>query len=395
MAYMSEKIIKEKKMELKENIILQKNTERLDDYFKSHSIVIKAIPDSLLQDIDEGCDDHEILSVREFEEFLNQEMEFWKKNDPNKQLELFSNSRNINHAINRLREAKYLSDNPDNYNIAYVALKESINYVKNSCLYSKTSLADFLITECLDKTIDYIEGVRAGLSSSRRKNAPTTIDGITGFYAALGFLDSLNSSGNYLNIQFQELKKKVAIVNEGYSELERKCVSYEKTMEDIELTFRERLKLKKPAQTWEITENEYKKKAGFWVVMSVLTAVIIIGVLILVLSQLPHLFSANSHWLDIFKNSAIFTIVLSICVYILRFFVKLSTSSFHLSRDAKERHNLAYVYLALIQEGAVSDEERTIVLNALFSRADTGLLKGDSSPTMPANMNDVIKGLTK
>jgi hypothetical protein len=50
-------------------------------------------------------------------------------------------------------------------------------------------------------------------------------------------------------------------------------------------------------------------------------------------------------------------------------------------------------YLALKQDGSVSDKERIIILNSLFSRADTGLLKGDSSPTLPTNVNELLKNL--
>lgn len=58
-------------------------------------------------------------------------------------------------------------------------------------------------------------------------------------------------------------------------------------------------------------------------------------------------------------------------------------SNFHLARDAEEREKLTYMYLALISNGEFNEEERKIVLQSLFSRSDTGLLKEDSSPTMP------------
>ena len=48
--------------------------------------------------------------------------------------------------------------------------------------------------------------------------------------------------------------------------------------------------------------------------------------------------------------------------------------------------------MSLINEGKISDQDRTIVLQALFSRADTGLLKGDSSPTLP---DGILNQLTK
>jgi hypothetical protein len=34
----------------------------------------------------------------------------------------------------------------------------------------------------------------------------------------------------------------------------------------------------------------------------------------------------------------------------------------------------------------VTDNDRSIILQSLFSRADTGLLKEDSSPTMPTSI---------
>ena len=68
-------------------------------------------------------------------------------------------------------------------------------------------------------------------------------------------------------------------------------------------------------------------------------------------------------------------------------------SSFHLARDAEERHTLTFFYLALLKDTEVKDKDRELILQSLFSRADTGLLKEDSSPTMP---NDILsKIITK
>jgi hypothetical protein len=65
-------------------------------------------------------------------------------------------------------------------------------------------------------------------------------------------------------------------------------------------------------------------------------------------------------------------------------------SSLHLSRDAKEREQLTYFYLALIQENAVTDAERELVLRSLFSRSNTGLVKGDDAPEIPPGVADII-----
>jgi hypothetical protein len=60
-------------------------------------------------------------------------------------------------------------------------------------------------------------------------------------------------------------------------------------------------------------------------------------------------------------------------------------SSYHLARDAEERHTLTFFYLALLKDTEVKDEDRNLILQSLFSRVETGLLKDDSSPTMPSD----------
>jgi len=73
--------------------------------------------------------------------------------------------------------------------------------------------------------------------------------------------------------------------------------------------------------------------------------------------------------------------------------MKFMFSNFHLARDAEEREKLTYLYLALISNGQFNEDERKIVMQSLFSRSDTGLLKEDSSPTMPGvnSLFDKIK----
>lgn len=70
-------------------------------------------------------------------------------------------------------------------------------------------------------------------------------------------------------------------------------------------------------------------------------------------------------------------------IFLINLFAKYATSAFHLARDARERYQLTHVYLALRNDKAVEDEDRHIILAALFSRADTGLLRHEGSPALP------------
>ncbi|WP_232115434.1 MULTISPECIES: DUF6161 domain-containing protein [Tenacibaculum] len=87
------------------------------------------------------------------------------------------------------------------------------------------------------------------------------------------------------------------------------------------------------------------------------------------------------------KWSVIYVTFISFLAYGIKALHKVVFSSFHLARDSEEREQLTYFYLALIKEKAVDEKDKNLIMQSLFSRADTGLLKDDSSPTMP---NDIM-----
>jgi hypothetical protein len=135
----------------------------------------------------------------------------------------------------------------------------------------------------------------------------------------------------------------------------------------------------------------YKWKGVFWLIISIIIAVLIIVGLISLIIHTQNLFEENSYWLDLIKDTAMLTVITSIAIYILRISTKLAMSSFHLSRDAAERKQLCHFYLSLIKNNAVSENERALIINSLFSRSDTGLLKGDAAPSMSQNISDLLK----
>jgi Family of unknown function (DUF6161) len=77
----------------------------------------------------------------------------------------------------------------------------------------------------------------------------------------------------------------------------------------------------------------------------------------------------------------------SIGFYLLSQGVKITMSRFHLSIDYEERAQLTNVYLALIKaEENYPTEEKQIILQSIFSRSESGLIKGDFGPVMPNNI---------
>ena len=170
------------------------------------------------------------------------------------------------------------------------------------------------------------------------------------------------------------------------------CEENRKKLQTLERAYGEKLRLEGPAKYWGVFADNYEKRGRNWRnwAMGVAGAFFLFALSLVVV--LPSWFLAPKFTAGSLRGTVMVALVLSILIYFIRLFVKLSTSAYHLSRDARERYQLTHVFLAMIKEGAIHPEDREIILQALFSRADTGLLKTDGSPTMPTGPMGNILG---
>lgn len=158
--------------------------------------------------------------------------------------------------------------------------------------------------------------------------------------------------------------------------------------------YREKLRLEAPAKYWKDRaiklKNESDEYLNWLIKISIYGALILFIILIALGNNFySHIFS--DHILGI-KWSLILITIISIVAFIIRLLARLYMSSLHLSRDAEEREQLTHFYLSLKKDTSIEPEERQLILQSLFSRADTGLLKEDSSPTMPSSFVDKFTG---
>jgi len=164
---------------------------------------------------------------------------------------------------------------------------------------------------------------------------------------------------------------------------------WHQNIENLEHTYKEKLRLEKPAQYWNKAAKKYGIQGGLWVLAIV--ALVVVGII-----NFQELFVTwlQGKEIDIQLNSVqgiiLFGAIAAVYAYLMRVLSRLAFSSFHLMRDAEEREQLTYLYLSLTNEAKVDEKSREIVLQALFSRAETGLLSGESKPTMPG-LNDLFK----
>jgi hypothetical protein len=157
---------------------------------------------------------------------------------------------------------------------------------------------------------------------------------------------------------------------------------------ELEDLYQRKLKLEAPAQYWKTRAVDLKKESTKylnWLIgISVLSAIFLFTLLLSLGNGFYE--TAFSDTLKGIKWSIILITIISFLAFAIKILSKMAFSSLHLSRDAEEREQLTLFYLALIKDTEIKDEERQLILQSLFSRADTGLLKEDSSPTMPTSI---------
>lgn len=398
--------------------------EQMDKYFVTNITTIHVLPDNLDSSIEKLTADFQITCATQYIAYLQEELDFWKQHDPKDRLKDFVKKSALTNAISNFRSAQGQYENRSNGDYY---MSQSISQIRSGTLYSKSALAQYLLS-VMDRGQEFLTGFRYGLSSSKSSSFSTNTGSLEGFYAALEYrkfvaelqLNTLadaqlfeknvrDANEQYATLLYSytasfhdqevRLKDLITQTNQQFEKLSNDCDAYFKERDsrcaDLEKLYQEKLRLEAPAEYWKELDRQYNRAGWIWFIFSVLFTAGIVTGLVLVLKYLPNLFSEDSHWIEIFKNSAIITVMTSIAVYLLRLFVKMAVSSFHLSRDAKERNKLTYFYLALIEKKAVTEKERAIILNSLFSRADTGLLKGDSSPTMSGNVAELVDILSK
>ena len=163
----------------------------------------------------------------------------------------------------------------------------------------------------------------------------------------------------------------------------------------LEDTYREQLRLKKPAEYWKELEERYVKQGRWWIAGAAAIVVALASWMSELVYVPPAMINGDKFTLGGLRGTILIAVGISACLYLLNLFAKVATSCYHLARDARERYQLTHVFLALMEDRDIEAKDREIVLSALFSRSDTGLLKGDSSPTLPTPLGSIIESLTK
>lgn len=396
--------------------------QEVDDFFGRNEVKIALIPSEFTDRIREPLFPDLVVSTAiQYLEFLEKEEEFWNKNRfPT--LDIFWNTKGFYTAkTSFLSAVKYFE--AKNFLEGKTALSNSVNAVK-SCLYSKTSLACFVLGFG-EQGQSFFRGLKIGFLK-KRPSTSLNITELDGFYTAIAYRERANplfkeevlsdfariaesQSGKLLALSqkytdsFHEQETRLAeITQQSNSQIQNLQAESKKYWDEnntrrkqLENLYSEKLKLEAPATYWEEMAKQYSRKGTTWLWVSIGLAAGILAGLITLFFSIQDPAGGQIQWISLIRSYTLITAIAGIGFYMLRLTVRMTMSSYHQSRDAEERNKLSYFYLALTEKGAVSEKERALVINALFSRSETGLLKGDATPSMAQNVTDLVNAVSK
>ena len=403
-------------------IVFSEYPEQMDKYFQNKKLVVKTFPNRFQHLREAQFPDFEITSARQCYDFIEEELKFWDDKDIRNKSCISTFYSKLTNAKSNFNSAKMYYESNQEAN-ARSFMDSLYGHLNQEYLYSKTKLAQFL-KGFKARDNHFFTGLDIALCANPANQLPDNYVGThIGFAIGLEYLKVVQSaqtmakeeldkflenvkiaSGYYAELNkrytaaFHEQKKRIEEIkqqnDDAIKNLETKSAAYfserDKRSADLEQLYGEKLALSQPANYWKTLAKAYRNQGIVLVSLaSVLSLLIIVGLVVFAII-ISNQINQDSTWFELVKSSAVTTVIAGIAIYVLRILIKMTLSSFHLSRDATERRLLSYFYLALNKQKAVSEKERALIINSLFSRADTGLLK-DSAPTMTENVVDLLK----
>ncbi|HEM5121859.1 TPA: hypothetical protein U1255_001798, partial [Streptococcus suis] len=156
--------------------------------------------------------------------------------------------------------------------------------------------------------------------------------------------------------------------------------SKEELLDNLEETYKNKLSLEAPETLWIERAEEYRELASRWTKALIISAILLIGTLSLLVITLHNYSQGIIKEIPFISESFILVSAVSFFIYIVRIIIKIVMSNHHIAAEYRQKAALTRFYQALTYSGdSIDKEERLIIINALFGRVETGLVKTDTS----------------
>ena len=182
---------------------------------------------------------------------------------------------------------------------------------------------------------------------------------------------------------------------ENIDEVYKKAISAEENFNNTQESILSKVETNASKSFWNDQATFFTNRYKFYLWTTIITTLILV---VLLASYKYYLFSSiiniDSVKLNIKDIIAYGFIVLliSLAIWIIRIFMKIALSSYHLSIDAKERVTMINTYISLMQEGnTITDDDKHIMIQSIFRQTNHGIIKDENSVTV----TDIISSFKK
>lgn len=183
----------------------------------------------------------------------------------------------------------------------------------------------------------------------------------------------------YKEVQDQ-VDKNIAEMDDYKSKVNDWEAKKHKELDTLEDTYRKKLQLEEPEKLWNERSKKYRKRANCWTIGLCVVAIILLFVINWFVNSLHEFPKGITEKVPFLSQQVLFIGVISFFVYIIRVIVKIVMSNHHIAMEYEQKAALTRFYQALTYKGIeVDDNEKLIIMSALFSKADTGLVKTSES----------------
>ncbi|EPX04599.1 DUF6161 domain-containing protein [Streptococcus agalactiae] len=178
----------------------------------------------------------------------------------------------------------------------------------------------------------------------------------------------------------QQFDEKVDELTEFQDSIDNWQEEKQNRLKELEETYNVKLSLEAPEKLWNDRSIEHQNQARNWTFVLIgATVLLIIASALLVLAVYDYSKNVIKS-IPFISESFILITVISFFIYIIRILIKIVISNHHLATEYKQKAAMTRFYQSLIYSGIdIDKDERLIIINSLFSKIDTGLVKTDNS----------------
>lgn len=261
---------------------------------------------------------------------------------------------------------------------AYIHLsknKDSIGYYFSSSSQYMFYPALYLLRKNLsnikDNVSDFETSIVTPISSKLKdisKDADEQFREITSF---------IEDKHNQIQVQYDEKVSELAEFQKSIDDWQKEKQT---KIKDLQETYENKLALEAPERLWKKRSKEHQLLAKKWTRFLIHAVIALIFALVGLVVVIHSYLNSIQSELPFISESFILISVISFFIYIVRILIKIVMSNHHLATEYKQKAALTRFYQSLTKAGTdISKEERLIIINSLFSKVETGLVKTDIS----------------